>query len=400
MIEPKDHKNESERLKELDSYSILDTLPESDYDDITAIAAELCDCHISLISLVDDKRQWFKSHHGLAATETPKEYAFCAHAINDQENIFVIEDSRIDERFHDNPLVTGEPKVIFYAGVPLVSEKNLPLGTLCVIDDKPKSLSQSQLDSLQALGNQVMNILNLRKAKAEIEKAVEDLKEKNQELERFASVAAHDLKSPLSGINGLVQLFTKDYGHKIDEDGKDILRIIQDSSDKLMELIKGLLEHSRSDKVLKEEKAEIKVHNLKENLTRLFSYEKKLNLTLNSDIDSIVTNRTALMQILINLVSNAIKYNDKEQIEIELGVSATDKHYKFYVKDNGPGITPENQEKIFEIFKVFASKDRYGQSGNGIGLATVKKVVEKSGGTIGVESELGNGAKFTFTIEK
>ncbi len=99
MIKPIEHEKERERLKELASYSILDTLPETDYDDLTAIAAGLCGCHISLISLIDDKRQWFKSHHGLAASETPKEYAFCAHAINDQENVFVVQDARKDERF-------------------------------------------------------------------------------------------------------------------------------------------------------------------------------------------------------------------------------------------------------------------------------------------------------------
>ncbi len=93
MIEALEYTKETERLEELDSFSILDTLPESDYDDLTAIAAEICDSPISLISLIDDNRQWFKSHHGLAASETPKQFAFCAHAINDPENIFMIEDS-------------------------------------------------------------------------------------------------------------------------------------------------------------------------------------------------------------------------------------------------------------------------------------------------------------------
>ena len=133
MIAPKEFSKETERLQELDSFSILDTLPEIDYDNLTAIAAEICGTQISLISLVDNKRQWFKSHHGLGATETPKEFAFCAHAINDPGSPLIVQDARRDERFSDNPLVTGEPNVIFYAGVPLVSDAGLPLGTLCVI---------------------------------------------------------------------------------------------------------------------------------------------------------------------------------------------------------------------------------------------------------------------------
>ncbi len=196
-------------MEELDSFSILDTLPESDYDDLTAIAAEICDSPISLISLIDNDRQWFKSHHGLDASETPKQFAFCAHAINDPENVFMIEDSRKDERFHDNPLVTADPNVIFYAGVPLVSDNNLPLGTLCVIDDKPKVLTESQLKRLKALGNQVKNILNLRKAKLTLEQAFADLEDKNYELERFAYVAAMTSSLPYQGSVECLHYFQK-----------------------------------------------------------------------------------------------------------------------------------------------------------------------------------------------
>ncbi|MER3329975.1 MAG: GAF domain-containing protein, partial [Candidatus Kapaibacterium sp.] len=165
MIGPVDHIKENERLKELESFSILDTLPEEDYDNLTAIAAQICGTPISLVSLLDDKRQWFKSHHGLGVSETPKEFAFCAHAINDNDKVFMIKDAREDERFYDNPLVTDEPFVIFYAGIPLVTDDGLPLGTLCVIDHEPKVLSQSQIDALKALSEQVMNLLRLRKSK-------------------------------------------------------------------------------------------------------------------------------------------------------------------------------------------------------------------------------------------
>ena len=192
MIQPEDHSKEKERLASLESYSILDTLPEEEYDNLTAIAAEICGTPISLVSLLDNKRQWFKSHHGIDASETPKEYAFCAHAINSEEDILIVQDSRTDERFHDNPLVTGDPRVIFYAGIPLSTENGLPLGTLCVIDHKPKLLSQSQIASLKALAKQVMNLLKLRKSKIQLNKTIDSLEEKNIELERFAYIAAHD----------------------------------------------------------------------------------------------------------------------------------------------------------------------------------------------------------------
>lgn len=164
MQKPQIPKNEEARLAELFSYRILDTLPEEDYDNLTSLASSICETPISLVSLIDPERQWFKSHHGLDASETPRDLAFCAHAINRQNEVLVVPDSRKDDRFHDNPLVTGAPDVIFYAGVPLVSSNGFALGTLCVIDNKPKEISDSQIESLRILGKQVVNLMELRRS--------------------------------------------------------------------------------------------------------------------------------------------------------------------------------------------------------------------------------------------
>ncbi|MFY0599011.1 MAG: PAS domain S-box protein [Cyclobacteriaceae bacterium] len=177
MIEPQTPQNENERLRALEEYKILDTLPEDIYDDITKIAAQISDSPIALISLVDDTRQWFKSHHGLDVSETPKKIAFCAHAIGEPDKILEVSDSFEDERFHDNPLVTGKPHVRFYAGAPLKDKNGYPLGTLCVIDHKVKNLSKTQKQALWALSRQVVALLELRKQN-HISKAMEsDLKD-------------------------------------------------------------------------------------------------------------------------------------------------------------------------------------------------------------------------------
>ena len=400
MLKPAVHEQEKERLKDLESYSILDTLPEPDYDDITAIAAEICGTEISLISLLDNERQWFKSHHGLDLTETPKEFAFCAHAINDPNNVLMVQDARRDDRFYDNPLVTSDPSAVFYAGVPLLSDNGLPLGTLCVMDHEPKSLSKSQIKSLRALGRQVMNILNLRKTKLTLEKTYSNLEDKNKELERFAYVAAHDLKSPLNGIIGLSEIFFETYSSQVDNEGKEILSLISKSSDKLRNLIDGLLEYSRCETVLKENRSQLNPKDFIEDLTGLFIYENHLAINLNSAVNSILINRAALEQVLINLITNAIKYNDKDTVEIEIGLDESTTHYEFYVQDNGAGIAIQDQKKIFDIFEIIGDIDRFGKKGNGIGLATVKKVIENSGGSIQLESEPGIGTKFIFTFEK
>lgn len=400
MKKPKKHQQERERLKLLESYSILDTLPEIDYDNLTAIASEICNTPISLVSLIDSNRQWFKSHHGLNVSETPKDYAFCAHAINDSNEVFIIQDARKDERFNDNPLVTGDPHVIFYAGVPLVGADNLPLGTLCVIDHKPKLLSQSQVKALKALANQVMNLLELRKTKTRLEQAVEEIEQINRELESFAYIAAHDLKSPLNNISLLTKLFLDLYGVKLDAEGQDFISLIADCSATLKRLIDGLLEYSKSNTMLKENKVEVNLKTLVNDIKGLFDFENNCTITLKSSLDTILTNRTAIEQILINLVSNSIKYNDKSITEIEIEITEEDSNYIISVKDNGPGISKKNKDKVFEIFKVIAHQDKFGQRGNGIGLATVKKIVKVLGGTIYIESELGAGAKFIFSLEK
>lgn len=162
MKKPNLHPREEERLKALENLNILDTLSEKEFDEITFIASKICGTPIALISLVDEKRQWFKSKVGLSASETPKDIAFCAHAIL-QDDVFVIPDSAQDDRFSDNPLATGAPHVRFYAGAPLLDPRtNLPIGTLCVIDEKPRTLDSVQVAMLKALSNQVYKLLELR----------------------------------------------------------------------------------------------------------------------------------------------------------------------------------------------------------------------------------------------
>jgi signal transduction histidine kinase len=400
MISPKNHEKETARLAALDSFSILDTLPEEDYDNLTALAAEICGTPISLVSLLDKDRQWFKSHHGLNVSETPKEYAFCGHAINAEEDIFVIHDSRNDERFIDNPLVIGEPRVIFYAGVPLCDANGLPLGTLCVIDHEPRSLNHSQLNSLKALAKQVMNILELRRKNKLLNLSIKALFDKNEALERFAYVAAHDLKSPLNNISSTAELLTEFYGPAMDEDGKTMLSFLQIASNKLSGLIDGLLSHSKNTTIIQENKSTIDLESFRKEINGLFSYDRSLNLTIQSKLDSIHTNKTALDQIIINLVSNAIKYCDKKSVEIEIGITENEDRYEFYIQDNGPGIPVEEHETIFHLFKIFAQTDKFGRKGNGIGLATVKNLIEKMGGNIQVDVDFTEGCRFEFYILK
>ena len=156
------HPKESERIQALYSLELLDTMPEAEFDEITFLASQICQTPIALISLIDDRRQWFKSKHGISAQETDRDLAFCAHAILDHK-IFCVPNAKKDERFMDHPMVTGGHKIEFYAGVPILDPiSQLPIGTLCVVDIQPRQLSENQLQSLKALKNQVQRLLILR----------------------------------------------------------------------------------------------------------------------------------------------------------------------------------------------------------------------------------------------
>ncbi len=208
---------EQSRLEALARYNILDTLEEQAYDDIVGLAAFICETPIALISLVDAERQWFKARVGLEAKETPREYAFCAHAIRKPKQVMVVQDAILDPRFATNPLVAGDPNIRFYAGAPLVTPTGEALGTVCVIDRVPRVLEEDKIEALRALSRQVVAQLELRSMVAEMERLAEEqsayqlqLEEYQRQMERVnADLKESNSYDSLTGIHNRQVIETK-----------------------------------------------------------------------------------------------------------------------------------------------------------------------------------------------
>ena len=181
MLATSEH--ETRRLAALQRYDILDTPPDQALDDITLLAAQICDTPIALITLIDGHRQWFKSKVGLSVTETPRQLAFCSVAIQ-HPDVMVVPDTLQDERFRDNPLVLSEPRIRFYAGAPLINEDGYALGTLCVIDQTPRQITQDQKEALQALSRLVLAQLEFRRNLRLLKEALTDRTHAEHERER------------------------------------------------------------------------------------------------------------------------------------------------------------------------------------------------------------------------
>jgi GAF domain-containing protein len=158
---------ETQRLQALIDYDVLDTPPEAIFDELARIAASVCDTPIALVSLIDGTRQWFKAKVGLDVAETPREFAFCSHAIQGSEPM-IVEDARLDPRFSSNPLVTSQPSIRFYAGAPLIAPGGQALGTLCVIDRIPREMTPERIEALKLLSRHVVAQLELRKRVSEL----------------------------------------------------------------------------------------------------------------------------------------------------------------------------------------------------------------------------------------
>lgn len=399
--------NEAERLKALERYRVMDTPPEEKYDAIVRAASLIFGTPIALITLIDSNRQWFKSKIGLEDQETPRETSFCQFALS-QRNVLVVDDAEKDPRFKLNPLVTGSPFIRFYAGAPLVTPEGYVLGTLCVIDQKPRTIpNPSQLDALKALADSVVMYMELESKSKSLIEIQSSAIEFQTAKEQFFVNMNHEFRTPVHGILGMVDLLNQT--PTVPPQG-EYLEAIRQSGEHLIRLINDVIDFSKAQSgSLSFSSIEFDLISLLRNFAE--GYEKEaaekglsLQVRLPKDISSlsIVSDPLRFRQILSNLVSNALKFTERGGVRIDLTVqSQSEGRMKaiLSVRDTGIGIDSHRIPSLFEAFSQadHSSSRKYG--GTGLGLAICKKICERLGWKIKVESEYRVGSNFILEFD-
>lgn len=503
--------DEAARLAALDRYAILDTSPEEAFDDVVRLAASICQAPIALISLIDSTRQWFKARVGIAVTETPRESAFCRYAL-EQNDVLLVPDAFTDDRFARNPLVVGEPYIRFYAGAPLTTPEGLNLGTVCVIDRKPRTLTGEQLDALRVLARQVMVQLELRRMIAErtiaeeehrrsetrmrsiLDNALGSLIATNQqgliesvnvvaertfgysageldgraldtllewpafvslrdvnlgrmtesvgrkksgqlftceialfelyaaddqrhfaahildvserhEVERmkrdFITTVSHELRTPLTSICASLGLLASDVMGELSPEARRMVTVAERNSVRLMSLVNDILDFDKLQRGTME--MEMQPVSLRRVLEQAVAATNEAALQAGVTVELRETESVALgdserlVQVATSLLSNAVKYSPRGGI-VRIEVKAVGESVEVRIEDRGSGIAPELQARLFRRFERADSSDARTKPGTGLGLSISKAIVERHGGTIGVDSREGEGSTFWFRL--
>ena len=512
--------NEAERLAALLRYEVLDTSLGAELDDFTLLASQICDTPIALVSLVDEARQWFPSRVGLDLAETPREQAFCTHTFESRA-MLVVPNTIEDERFATNPLVTGDPRIRFYAGAPLITSDGYPLGTLCVLDRTPRTLTANQRQALDALSRQVMRQLEHRLTSRLLEQqrreqdaivnsvadglhclnlagtimlqnpaarrmlcpdgvtllgeslhsavhhhhadgsafptdecpiqmtladgetrtvsddlfwrtdgtsvpveyvvssltdetgthigaivAFRDVSER-RELERlkreFVSTVSHELRTPLTSIRGALGLVVGGALGELSPRVRSTLEIAVRNSERLGKLVDDILDLEKleaggGDVPL----APVHLPNaMRQALDATEGYALRYGVTVQlvGDVPDIImqTNEARLSQVVINLISNAIKYSPQNGV-VEVSVRREGGVGFFRIRDHGPGVPDAFRSRLFARFAQAGDSDAQAKSGTGLGLSISRALVEALGGAIGFENHVEGGAEFFFTL--
>ncbi len=389
--------NEAARLEELHTFCALDTPDDPRLDHLVQLATRLLECPIALVSLLDSDRQWFKAKIGIDAKETPRRIAFCAYAILD-DDVMIVEDASADPRFMSNPLVTDPPYIRFYAGAPLISATGFRLGTLCVIDQCPRSFTDAQCSLLKQLAEMAVDTLDLHRI---LQKTRQD----NLTRTRFLSSLSHELRTPLNAIMGFSEMIllqsptdrVADYARTIHQGGTGLLQLIDDILDygqieagerpvsvEPLDLDGAILAAVRQVRPLADRR-QVFVH-------------LALPTLLTVKVDA-----SALHQVLVHILENALKFtpaNGTVKVAAHKAEAWGEEEWaNLTIADTGIGIPAETLAKLGDPFLRPDSTLTSSERGAGLGIALSRRLLQAMGGSVAFTSKLHHGTRVTLRLK-
>lgn len=384
---------DSARLRALKRLSLLDTPPEEVFDRITRLISKLVNVPVALISIVDKDRQFFKSQIGVAEPwasrrETPLSHSFCQYVVMSGNRLVVV-DAREDPLLRNN-LAIPELDVIAYAGMPIASSEGQILGSVCMIDSKPRDWTDDELAILEDLAGTVKIEIELREKLAE-------LAEQNADLDAFAHTVAHDLRNPISVVSGFSELLQDNFSALPESTVSEYLTSIHASAEKMNSIVKALMSLAQVRQAQIEKKPlqmETIVVEVQKRLAPMIN-EYQAELVIPESWPVALGYAPWVEEVLVNYITNALKYGGRPPRVALTATVQSDGSIRFGVSDNGKGLTAEEQSKLFT---PFTRLNQVKIEGHGLGLSIVRRIVEKLDGEVGIQSEPGCGSVFTFTL--
>lgn len=407
MSQPPVPFNEELRQSAVEQTRLLDSIPEERFDRLTRIACHVFRVPISLVTLVDRKRQWFKSRQGLDVSETPRSASFCAYAVA-MDELLEVPDAQHDWRFAANPLVTGHPFIRFYAGMPIRNYEGYPLGTLCLIDRQPRTLSAQERDLLKDLARcveQEINHLDLYEALAHLQQAQVDRERAYSVRSKFFASMDHRIRSPMTGLLGLIDLMAEE---PLSAAQREQVEQIRQAAESVSHSTTSVLDWAQIESgTLQVEAMPFDVRRLIDGVIGARSLRaSQRRLTVTSAISSVTPKwvtgderRVAL--VLGHLLDNAMAHALAGRIEVAVDTQAAGAGYMsvmFTVKDTGCGMNNHHQLQILSTLERDVSFKEAEGPAAGLGLALSSRLANAMGGRLWFDSREGGGSTFGFSI--
>ena len=416
--------NEAARLAALVELQILDTDIEPAYEGLVQLASIVCGAESASLTMIDRDRQWHKAMHNVASREAPREITFCAHTICEEDGIMVVEDTSADVRFHDNPLVVGAPHIGFYAGHTLQAPGGEAVGTICVLDNRPRRMSDTQRVALAALARQADVLLELRLKARELAREAHsrqaaegraniarDLAEAaNRAKSEFLARMSHELRTPLNSIIGFSRTLTRRAsGDALTDRDRQYLSRIEANGHHLLEVINDILDLARVESgQMPVERASGSLAELVRDIVstlqgKVLASDGSSRIALVGDVPDgladIETDWMRLKQVLINLVGNALKFTERGSVTVRVVAEGDGRRpARIDVIDTGIGIPANRQAAIFKAFEQVSDDTARKYGGSGLGLAITQGIADMLGYRITVASEPGAGATFSVHL--